>query len=225
MDILDVVGTVNIILRPEGSAAMAAVSSSASYEVVDGVVYVDSPVEIAGVQMLIRGEAGRTEISVLPALNGMENTGAWTAADEYKFISFSLSGRTVAPGRSALLRIGDASLEDIILVDSEGMRVYAVNESLAGIGSVTMEQMRVPSPNPFTDELTVPVTLASEGDHDVVFTLTTLDGRMAWASADMSLERGEHSVTLRPAGIAPGFYLLTMVVDGKAVQACKVVKK
>ncbi len=225
VDILDVVGTVNIILRPEGSAAMAAVSSSASYEVVDGVVYVDSPVEIAGVQMLIRGEAGRTEISVLPALNGMENTGAWTAADEYKFISFSLSGRTVAPGRSALLRIGDASLEDIILVDSEGMRVYAVNESLAGIGSVTMEQMRVPSPNPFTDELTVPVTLASEGDHDVVFTLTTLDGRMAWASADMSLERGEHSVTLRPAGIAPGFYLLTMVVDGKAVQACKVVKK
>lgn len=225
VDILDVVGTVNIILRPEGSAAMAAVSSSASYEVVDGVVYVDSPVELAGVQMLIRGEAGRTEISVLPALNGMENTGAWTAADEYKFISFSLSGRTVAPGRSAMLRIGDATLEDIILVDSEGKRVYAVNESLAGIGSVTMEQMRVPSPNPFTDELAVPVTLASEGDHDVVFTLTTLDGRMAWASAEMSLERGEHSLTLRPAGIAPGFYLLTMVVDGKAVQACKVVKK
>ncbi|WP_302320483.1 S8 family serine peptidase, partial [uncultured Duncaniella sp.] len=84
VDILDVVGTVNIILRPQSSAA--SVSSAATYCVIDGVVYVDSPVELAGVQMQLRGEAGRTEIAVLPALKGMESTGAWITSDEYKFV-------------------------------------------------------------------------------------------------------------------------------------------
>mgnify|MGYP001637835274 CR=1 FL=1 len=222
VDILDVVGTVNIILRPQSSAA--SVSSAATYCVVDGVVYVDSPVELAGVQMQLRGEAGRTEIAVLPALKGMESTGAWITSDEYKFVAFSLSGNSVAAGRTALLNIGDATLDDIILVDCDGKRVYALNESTSGIGAVTMEQMRAPSPNPFEEELNVPVTLGSAGNHDLEFALTSLDGRAAW-SKTLVLDQGCHTVTLRPQGIASGFYLLTMIVDGKAVQSCKVIKK
>lgn len=222
VDILDVVGTVNIILRPQTSAA--SVSSAATYCVIDGVVYVDSPVDLAGVQMQLRGEAGRTEIAVLPALKGMESTGAWITADEYKFVAFSLSGNSVAAGRTALLNIGDATLDDIILVNCDGKRVYALNESTSGIGAVTMEQMRAPSPNPFEEELNVPVTLGSAGNHDVEFALTSLDGRAAW-SKTLVLDQGCHTVTLRPQGIASGFYLLTMSVDGKAVQSCKVIKK
>ncbi|WP_301743783.1 S8 family serine peptidase [uncultured Duncaniella sp.] len=222
VDILDVVGTVNIILRPQSSAA--SVSSAATYCVIDGVVYVDSPVELAGVQMQLRGEAGRTEIAVLPALKGMESTGAWITSDEYKFVAFSLSGNSVAAGRTALLNIGDATLDDIILVDCDGKRVYALNESTSGIGAVTMEQMRAPSPNPFEEELNVPVTLGSAGSHYVEFALTSLDGRAAW-SKTLVLDQGCHTVTLRPQGIASGFYLLTMIVDGKAVQSCKVIKK
>ncbi|WP_301855565.1 hypothetical protein [uncultured Duncaniella sp.] len=216
------VGTVNIILRPQSSAA--SVSSAATYCVIDGVVYVDSPVELAGVQMQLRGEAGRTEIAVLPALKGMESTGAWITSDEYKFVAFSLSGNSVAAGRTALLNIGDATLDDIILVDCDGKRVYALNESTSGIGAVTMEQMRAPSPNPFEEELNVPVTLGSAGSHYVEFALTSLDGRAAW-SKTLVLDQGCHTVTLRPQGIASGFYLLTMIVDGKAVQSCKVIKK
>lgn len=222
VDILDVVGTVNIILRPQPSAA--SVSSAATYCVIDGVVYVDSPVDLAGVQMQLRGEAGRTEIAVLPALKGMESTGAWITADEYKFVAFSLSGNCVTAGRTALLNIGDATLDDIILVDCDGKRVYALNESTSGIGAVTMEQMRAPSPNPFEEELNVPVTLGSAGIHDVEFALTSLDGRAAW-SKTLVLDQGCHTVTLRPQGIVSGFYLLTMSVDGKAVQSCKVIKK
>lgn len=223
VDILDVVGTVNIILRPETAAAQASLSSTATYCVADGVVYIDSPVDLAGIQIQLRGEAN-TPVTVLPALKGMESTGAWISADEYRFVAFSLSGNTVAPGRSAVLSIGDASLEEIILVDTEGKRVFAVSESTSGIGSIVLQQMRVPYPNPFVDELAVPVVLGTEGDHKVDFTLTALDGRKAF-SASFVLAQGEHNPVLRPRGLAAGFYLLTMTVDGKEVQSCKVIKK
>ena len=224
IDILDVVGTVNIIMAPEDTNDMMAAMSVATYTVENGVLYVDSSVELAGVQAEISGMRGNTEISVLSDLRGMENTGDWVSDNTYRFVAFSLSGKTLDSGRHALLSIGDAELSDLILVDPRGNRVMAVKGTESGISSVVMQQMKTPTPNPFVDVIKVPVIMGTEGSHDVVLSLHDLSGAMVLSKC-ATLGYGEHNVVLNGGSLSSGFYMLTLTVDGVAVQTHKVIKK
>lgn len=224
IDILDVVGTVNIIMTPADKSDLASAMSVATYTVEDGILYVDTPVELAGVQAELVGTRGTTEIAVLPALRGMESTGDWISDEAYRFIAFSLSGKTLGNGRHALLSIGDASLDNLILVDTAGNRIMAFNGSATGIGSVVMQQMKVPTPNPFVDIINVPVIIGTDGEQDVEISLHSLSG-VKMLSRRFSLGYGEHNVALDGSALPAGFYMLTLSVDGAAVQTHKVIKK
>ena len=70
VNVLDVVGTVNIIRNPKGASAMS-INSTATYTIEDGILYVDSDVALGGVQFRI--EAGEdAAISALEALSAFE---------------------------------------------------------------------------------------------------------------------------------------------------------
>lgn len=224
VDILDVVGTVNIIMAPAGSSDMASTMSVATYTVENGILYVDSPVEIAGVQAELSGTRGTTEIASLPALNGMENTADWITDDTYRFLAFSLSGKTLGNGRHALLSISDASLSNLILVDAAGKRIMAIDGSASGIGSAVLSQMKTPTPNPFVDEINVPVTIGSEGIHEVELSMHSLSGAKM-LSHRATLGYGQHNAALNGGMLPAGFYMLTLTVDGTPVQTHKVIKK
>ncbi|MDE6650563.1 MAG: S8 family serine peptidase [Muribaculaceae bacterium] len=224
VDILDVVGTVNIIMSPNTQANMASIQSTATYSIKDGILYVDTPVELAGIQVALNGNRNSTEIKVLEGLKGMETTGEWMSEDEYKFISFSLSGKTLMPGKTALLSIGDAEVMGITLVDANAKEVMAIQAGTNGISSIVMVQMDVPSPNPFTESLNVPVVIGAEGSHSVELALVNLAGTKVY-SVKRNIDYGKHTVTLTPRNIPSGFYMLTMTVDGNLVQSSKVIKK
>lgn len=224
IDILDVVGTVNIIMHPESVASLASQENSAVYSIENGVLYIDSPVELAGVQFTLGGNRATTEIAALDALKPMECTGEWITDSDYKFIAFSMSGKNIGSGRNVLLSIGDATVDDIILVDSAGNRVTAVNGNTTGLGAVLMHQMAVPTPNPFTDHIDVPTVIGTSGNHDVTFRLTGISGSTLY-SKSMCLGYGNHIVTLATESMVPGFYLLTLEVDGDTVQTAKVIKR
>lgn len=224
VDILDVVGTVNIIMAPAGAPGTTSVMSVATYTIENGILYVDCPVEIAGVQAELNGTRGVTEISALPALNGMENTADWISDDAYRFIAFSLSGKTLGTGRHALLSIDDAELSDLILVDAAGNRIMAIDGSVSGIGTVVLSQMKNPTPNPFTDVINVPVVIGAEGQHDVELSMHSLSGAKM-LSSHATLGYGQHNITLDGGKLPQGFYMLTLTVDGMAVQTHKVIKK
>ena len=224
IDILDVVGTVNIIMAPAGNNDMASATSVATYTVENGILYVDCPVELAGVQAELNGSRGKTEIAVLPALRGMESTGDWISDEAYRFIAFSLSGKTLGNGRHALLSIGDASLSDLILVDQNGNRIMAIDSESSGISSAVMQQMKTPTPNPFVDIINVPVVIGTEGNHDVELSLHSLSGAKV-LSHNVTLGYGEHNVVIDGSALGKGFYMLTLTVDGTAVQTHKVIKK
>ena len=224
IDILDVVGTVNIIMAPAGNNDMASATSVATYTVENGILYVDCPVELAGVQAELNGSRGKTEIAVLPALRGMESTGDWISDEAYRFIAFSLSGKTLGNGRHALLSIGDASLTDLILVDQSGNRIMAIDSESSGISSAVMQQMKTPTPNPFVDIINVPVVIGTEGEHDVELSLHSLSGAKV-LSHNVTLGYGEHNVVIDGSALGKGFYMLTLTVDGTAVQTHKVIKK
>ena len=224
IDILDVVGTVNIIMAPAGHKDMASATSVATYTVENGILYVDCPVELAGVQAELNGSRGKTEIAVLPALRGMESTGDWISDEAYRFIAFSLSGKTLGYGRHALLSIGDASLSDLILVDQSGNRIMAIDSESSGISPAVMQQMKTPTPNPFVDIINVPVVIGTEGNHDVELSLHSLSGAKV-LSHSATLGYGEHNVVIDGSALGKGFYMLTLTVDGTAVQTHKVIKK
>ncbi|MCM1293772.1 MAG: dockerin type I domain-containing protein, partial [Bacteroides sp.] len=131
IDILDVVGVIRTILNPD-SAAMASIESTALYYVEDGVLYVNTPVALAGVQVNLTLDNG-TSVTAGNALDGFENTGAWIADNEYIFMAYSLSGRTLSPGTNALLNIGSSRVDDIRLSNVHGSNVVALLDNNSSI--------------------------------------------------------------------------------------------
>lgn len=127
IDILDVVGVIRTILTP-ASVATASIESTALYFVEDGVLYVNTPVSLAGVQVNLTLDRG-TAVTAGDTLEGFENTGAWIADNEYIFMAYSLSGRTLSPGTHALLNIGSSQIDSIRLSDASGSNVEALLDS------------------------------------------------------------------------------------------------
>ena len=129
IDILDVIGIIKQIMNPNAEAK-ASVAAVASYTIEDGVVYVDSPVEVAGVQVQLSQPTpdpslkGR-EIVVAEDMKGFEHTSAWLSDNDYLFLGYNMNGKTLSAGKHAILIIGDAQIADIRLSDRNGRNIIA----------------------------------------------------------------------------------------------------
>lgn len=222
IDVLDVVGTVNIISATPAPSASTA--SSAVYSIEDGVLYVESLSEIAGVQVRLWGVTDPENVTPLQDLEGFETMGTPQDEEGYLFLAFSLSGKTLPAGRHALLRIGNAGLSELKLSDKNGRKILAVSGNVTGIGSVEAMQMGDVYPVPFVDVLNVPVIIGKEGLHNVELTISTLSGAEI-LKAERSLEYGEHVLQLNASTLGKGFYLLGLKVDGRLMQTRKVIKR
>ncbi|MBQ8361798.1 MAG: S8 family serine peptidase [Bacteroidaceae bacterium] len=223
VNILDVVGTLNIILTP-AETGIASVNNTATYTVEDGILYVESPVALGGVQVRIAAPKG-TEFTALEGLNGFEQTGNWQSEDEYLFLAYSMVGRTIAPGKQALFRIGeDVVISQVVLSDARGKNVLAINGDATGVGVVEGMQMTLPYPNPFSTELHIPYIIGKEGNHQVAIVISDLAGRTVY-NYRTECDYGEHSHTWHPAGnLANGLYLVSLYVDGTLMHTAKALK-
>lgn len=223
IDILDVVGTVNIINKvgaPDASAA-----ATASYWVKDGILYVESANGIAGVQVLLNGVNADTAVTPLDGLNGFETMGDMDEQGNYLFLGFSLSGKSVPAGSHALLRVGNASIDRLVLSDSYGKKIMVADATnFSGVGALECMQMGKVWPVPFVDVVNVPVMIGKEGMHRVELELTSLSGAGV-LSAEAYLGYGENMMQLNAESVGNGFYLLSMKVDGRLMQTVKVIKK
>ena len=223
VNILDVVGTVNIITAPAESS-VATVANTVTYSVEDGILYIDSDVALGGIQLSLAAPKG-TEFTALEALAGFEQMGDWRSDNEYLLLAFSMSGKSIAPGKSAILRIGDAEITEIIVSNVRGGNMLAVDGNTTGIGAVEGMHMRLPYPNPFSVELNVPYIIGQEGMHDVTIAVTDLVGRAVHSHSTVK-GFGEHSYTWCPGGrLADGLYLVSLYVDGKLMHTAKVIYK
>lgn len=222
IDVLDVVGTVNIIMHPKDASATME-EQSATYTIENGVLYLDTPVALGGVQFTFTAPEG-TVVTPLDALQGMETTGGRISDSHYRFVAFSLSGRTLAPGRHALLSVGSAEVDEAILSDASGHKVLAIAGTVSGVTTVAMAQMEMPTPNPFNEYIDVPLLVGTPGNHDVTLRLTGLDG-VTVLSRTIKCGYGAHSVRLDTRSVPAGFYLLSMTHDGLLTQTAKVIKR
>ena len=219
VNILDIVGTVNIIKNPAASSLGFSDYQTATYYIEDGILYIETPVVLGGVQFAFNAEA---EVSVLEALNGFETT-TWTTATNFNFMAYSMSQKTLGVGKHALLYIGDAEIKKIILSNADGQNIPAIKKTATDLSSVEAMQMRLPNPNPFTTYVNIPYVVGQTGMHEVRLVFTNVAGLTVDAYATTNTF-GEYTYTWRPAGLPEGVYFVTLYVDGKKMQSRKLIK-
>lgn len=129
IDVLDVVGIVNLALNQSSARAMTRdEAAQAVYTIENGVLYVETPVTLAGLQVQFAAKAG-TDIKAAEGLNGFEQASAWLTDENYMLMAYSFGSKNLQPGKHALLHIGDAEMTDIRLGDLNGNFVKAVSGS------------------------------------------------------------------------------------------------
>lgn len=124
IDILDVVGTINLILHPENKS-QAINSGSATYYIENGILYVDADVALGGVQFTLATDSATATITPLDALSQFEKVSQWNNSEEYFFMAYSMSGKTIGIGETALMQVGNADISSIVLSDTQGHNVKA----------------------------------------------------------------------------------------------------
>lgn len=139
IDILDVIGIIRKIISPAETASTSAMAT-ATYTIEDGIVYVDCPVALAGVQVQLATD-GKKSITATDDLNGFENTSAWLSDNDYIFLAYNMNGLTLTPGKHSLLNIGDAQISSIRLSDALGHNVEAVGKNVTKIEDITSRMM------------------------------------------------------------------------------------
>lgn len=223
INILDIVGTINIILSPADAASiMAMAAGSVSYRIDNGTLYIDTPIELGGVQCTLNATAG-TEIVPVERFAGFESVGQWTGDDSYTYLAYSMSGNTIPAGEHALLKISDAQLSEIILSDPRGNNVVAIDSSMGGIGAMEQMQISEPYPNPFKEHVSIPYAIGQEGNHQVRFIITDIAGRTV-SNYEANNDYGRYTYTWTPdQSLARGMYFATLYVDGKQMQTVKLV--
>lgn len=224
VNVLDVVGTIGIITNPSGVGVSGMDNEPVHYYVTDGILYVETAQALGGVQVRLDVAKG-TEITALDGLNGMEQNGTWLSDEEYLFLAYSMSGQSIPAGTHALLQIGDeAVVTEMVLSDTKGKNITAVNGNTTGIGKVEAVQMQMPAPNPFTTVLRVPYTIGKSGSHEVTIAFSDMAGRTIDAYHTVNTE-GEYTYTWYPKALAKGLYLVSLYMDGELMQAVKVIRE
>lgn len=218
IDILDIVGVINIITN-RGGLPDANPVATAYYSIENGILYVDTPVELGGVQFVLNNSE---DFEVLQALNGFEQIKA-DVSDGTLFLAYSMSGKRLPAGKHALLRIGEADINTVALSDPEGHNVLAIFQG-TGVEDHETLFLEQPYPNPFNGNLNIPFIIGDERANSVVFTVTNVMGQTVSVINIGSRSRGEYKYEWTPSSsMAPGIYMVSMQVNGRMVQHAKVV--
>lgn len=223
VNILDVVGTVNIIKNPD-AASSASINSTATYTVENGTLYVETPVALGGVQFRISA-AEDAQLKALDTLASFEFVTDYQAERGWLVIAYSMTGKTLPAGKHALMQIGDGSVAEAVFSDATGKNVMAISGDMNGIGAVEAMQMQLPYPNPFSEVLNIPYVIGKEGMHDVRISITTPAG-LTVANHETKCDFGYYNYLWRPASsLESGIYFVTLYVDDRLMQTARVIYK
>lgn len=225
INVLDIVGTVNIINTPAGAMSSQAKTelSTAYFSVEDGILYVECDMPIAGLQVRLNGDRSKDVISKAGSFNGFEETANWLSDNEYLYMVFSMTGQTLTPGKYALLNISDARIFELIVSATDGANMpVEMKEGTNGIGDISAAgDLRV-YPNPFGDEVNIDYEVAAPVK--VFFTVNNLQGALVTKVSRIASE-GKNTLTLNTSGLPSGVYFIRMIIDGKTVETFKAIKK
>ena len=139
IDVLDVIGIVQKVLHPDGASVASLENYQATYMIENGILCIDSPVDIAGiqVQLTLDGKVQKEEVRTADDLKGFEQASAWLTDEDYLLLAYSMNGKTLESGKHALLYIGDSDITQLRLSDAYGRQIKAI----AGQGTTNVTTM------------------------------------------------------------------------------------
>ncbi|MDD3322065.1 MAG: S8 family serine peptidase [Paludibacter sp.] len=225
IDVLDIVGIINIILNPKSPAPDARISSSAIYSIENGILYVESPVALGGVQFKIHANKDSVNIQTLEALNGFEQASQWLNDSTYLLLAYSLSAKEISNGKNALLRLGEGtSLMEIVLSDTNGSNIIAVNNNTTNLIKTEGNQLLKVYPNPFTNTINISYSISNNNYTDVEVFVTDISGRIISVLNKNSVNNGCYTFSWSPVNIlSSGIYFCSFRVNGKIIQTEKLI--
>ncbi|MBR4899152.1 MAG: S8 family serine peptidase [Prevotella sp.] len=147
IDILDVIGIIQKILHPDAGARVMS-QATAFYSIVNGTLYVESDVALAGVQVQVSltpapSPSGEGSVTVAEDLNGFEQVSAWLSDNDLLFLAYNMKGKTLEPGKHALLHVGEGRVASMRLSDAYGQNVTAIGSETTGIDRMGSDVMNV----------------------------------------------------------------------------------
>ena len=212
IDVLDVIGITSIILGTNRNSYDCP-EQYAYYYVANGILYIETPVDIAGLQFDYSNMYA--DISIIGNLPGFEY-----AYDNGRFIIYSTNGNTIKAGKHALLRVGDNTLSDMIIGNAHGCRVNAVEEMLS-VEDIICDNIGTPYPNPFHNTITIPLNIDNNAK-EARLVVTNIMGQTVDV-IDIDNIDGDYVYTAS-SDMEAGIYQLTLKVDGYNIKTVKIVK-
>lgn len=221
IDVMDIVGIVNVIIYGRYDTDRGPVAT-AKYYVEDGILYVDTPVELGGVQVYLDCD-DESMIEVLGSMDKFEQVRQFVNDGRYMFMAYSMSGEKLSAGKHAILKVGYADVDEMILADPKGSNVLAVEETVGVTENDDIFILNAPYPNPFNSSINIPYLIA-KNDGKVSFTITNVMGQEV-ANIELGTQsRGRYSYEWQPKSDVPtGIYIINMYVNGNMIQRNKVV--
>lgn len=135
IDVLDVIGIVQKVLHPNNSRTRSTTEgSNAVYTIEDGVLYVESSVELGGVQVQVAFDEHQS-VKNTNSLNGFEQSSTWLTDTDYLMLTYSLKGKSLAPGKHAILHIGNGKISSLHISDVNGYKVNTTRGEATNIES------------------------------------------------------------------------------------------
>ena len=122
IDIIDVVKIILQILHPETAGTTALAETTAVYTIEDDILYVESPVALGGIQVQLNNPE-HNDPEVLESLKGFEHASAWLTDEDYLFLAYNMSGKTLPAGKHAILKLGEGGLRGLRLSDAHGHNI------------------------------------------------------------------------------------------------------
>ena len=131
VDVLDVIGIIQLILnQPSGSRFAIRSMAEAVYTIEDGVLYVETPVTLAGVQAQLslneKVEMRNEKLAAAADMKGFEVASTWLTESDYRMLAYSFGSKVLMPGKHAIMNVGDADITSLRLSDTQGNAVLAV---------------------------------------------------------------------------------------------------
>ncbi|HEY9166609.1 MAG TPA: S8 family serine peptidase [Candidatus Kryptonia bacterium] len=220
INILDVVRTINLILYPgtgmPKTIAYSDVSKSSQQEatlnLVNGKVWLNSPVRVSGIQLRFAGCKDPKALSHLEGLSGLEVSTAEIKGDTAIVLAYSMRGDFIPEGKIALLQSSTKgfSLVSAVLSSSDGKSV-SVNVCNNGVPVVPVTYSLLQNyPNPFNPTTTIRYGLPKDVSAVQIVVYDIL-GRQVRMIEQGSQSKGYHEViwdsrNSNGARVASGIY-------------------
>ena len=223
INVLDIVAIINIILHPGAKDDYNGEQHTAIYTVENDTLYINTPVELAGLQFAIGG-CTRADIEVLPALGGFESVSAQNG-DELMMLFYSMAGATVPAGKTALLRIGAGELTSIVAGDPQGHNLLILYGDPLGLVDINAIQAQFATayPNPFSGLVHLDLTVGNYSNVSIVF--TDMMGRQVDRRDVATPTAGRYSLGWDAQSLPRGVYFATLYADGQKAQTIKLIVK